>query len=187
MQIATFVVQLVLLLAYGIGVCVVINTLKTQNRSQSDLMDKMKQYADLLRVEEFRKYVEMTNENIRMEQEKIRAKELEEQRKAVEQEFKTRANEGITLLLRELRALSNLSSQLVAESPENTRIDGYLSDMNNDSISKQGLIELRERVKANWRSAWSNWLNKDPNYSPSMLAAVLLRMQPTGQPEKDTK
>lgn len=181
MQIATFVVQLVLLVAYGIGVCVVIKTLKTQNKSQSELMANMKQYADLFRVEEFKKYAEMTGENIRMELEKKREKDLEEQKKILEKEM-GKAKEGLNLIFKEMKALFFLSSRLVSEVPENKNVDSILDRMSDESKLKPLLLEARKDAKESWERLWKEWNKSDPTLSQNMLAAVLLGMDTNKKP-----
>ncbi len=183
------IAQLILLVIYIIVAIIINGKLKDQNKSQSELMDKMKQYADLFKVEEFKKYVEMKSENIREELEKKKQKELEEQRSAIEESFKKRVKEGEFRAEREYMDLVKLAFNLVLDSPENKRIDAKLGLMT-DSKLKRDLMDVREHVRAEWKAEWTTLtdaLKQDPNYSPSMLAAILLRMQPTLATEKDKK
>lgn len=182
MQGLTFIAQLVLLVAYIIGACVVINTLKAQKKSQSELMDKMKQYADIFKVDDFLKYVELKLERERMEQEKRRAIELEEQRKTVEQEINNKAKNGMNTLLKELRELYSLSFRLLSESPDYKTFDSILDRMNNESFSKASLLEARREAKEYWEKLLLDWSKVGPLPPPNILAAVLARMDTNKKP-----
>jgi len=55
--------------AYVIGVLIINKTLRAQVKSQGDIISRMEQYTNIIKLDEIQKYVEMSAKTVLMESE----------------------------------------------------------------------------------------------------------------------
>ena len=156
MDIIQVVLQGILILAYAAGVLIVINSkketikvlnekvscLQSQLSSQSTLIGDMKAVVDTFRVP-----IELHDKIVDM----VREKSELERSEAIE-EFKAKANKGITVLLHEMGELFGLSLDLVYHFSSDPRVEQYLNKMADDTMTKPKLIAEMKESRGWWES-----------------------------------
>jgi hypothetical protein len=152
----TLVAQLVLLAAYVIGVLIINKTLRAQVKSQGDIMSRMEQYSNIIKLDEIQKYVEMSAKTVLMES--------EEKLKKQDEEWKKKANGGVRVVLDEFLALLDFSLKVTGDFATNPKYLEHLHNMK-DSLSKTRLLLFQERV---WQQ-----IIKLANDNPTLLALLI--------------
>jgi len=142
--------------AYVIGVLIINKTLRAQVKSQGDIISRMEQYTNIIKLDEIQKYVEMSAKTVLMES--------EDKLKKQDEEWKKKADEGVRVVLDEFLALLDFSLKVTGDFATNHKYLEHLHNMKN-SLSKTRLLSFQERV-------WEQII-KSANDNPVLLALLI--------------
>lgn len=176
------VMEAVLLIAYAIGVLIIIkfqnnkiSILRTEIDSQSGIMKKTEQFMNIFKLDMVDKYVEIMQKKTQVEK--------DEAIKKIEEEWKHKAKQGYEFVLTEYLGLFSFSLNLIDFMPKNNVLIKALNEMP-DSFAKKELTSRREKTEQEIDKIIERF-SRDNSFAATLIQ-LLPRTIFSGYPLKDS-
>jgi hypothetical protein len=159
MNIYNIIIQGILVIAYIIGVFVIIHfqskkidALKTRIESQSGLLSDVNTVRQILDPKVYREYVEMMEDKFKLQ--------AEQDKEKIKKDMEANAKKSVDYLMSKYLESIKFNIQLIASFPNNPSIDDFLKELP-DGMFKDTLLEARKEAVAQWNAFFPDPLNKD--------------------------
>jgi len=169
-QIVNLIGQVVIILAFGIGVLIVIKSLRgkirvldSQLKSQSDILSKIKDFMSIFDVEQVKAFVKLIEEKFELERDKA-IREAENQ-------IKEKAQKDAKLWMNEFLAVYDVLIKLIYVFPFHPAFENSLKEMR-ASKSKQLILEDLDKQR--------KWF-RDMGWKENIVLSRLLALNPWGE------
>ena len=166
-QIVNLIGQVVIMLAFGIGVLIVIKNLRgkigvleSQLKSQSDILSKIKDFMSIFDVKKVKGYVKLSEEKFELERDKAI--------RGAKNQIKEKAQKGEKHWLNEFLAVYDAMHKLIYAFPFHPAFENSLKEMK-ASISKQLILEDLKKQKKWFRDKGirkEGWMSKLFAFNP---------------------